>query len=485
MKRSLKLNFILNLIKTLSSLIFPLITFAYASRILSVTGLGKISFAQSVISYFTLFATLGITTYGIREGAKCRDNKQAFSKLAKELFLINLITTITAYLLFGLSLFLVPKFQEYKYLLLINGLTIGFTALGLDWVYTALEEYLYITLRSVLFQVISFLLMIMLVKKPSDIYIYAFIVVFANAGSNIMNFIHARHYIDFKTSGKLYIKRHIKPIGIFFAATLAGNIYISLDTTMLGFLSSEYSIGLYSASIKITRVISSLITSVCAILLPRLTYYLQNNDLAHYKKLLKKAFDCIFMLSLPCCIGIFMIADVIILLFSGEEFMPALTCTRMMSVIIIAISLSSTIANQILVPIGKEHIHLYITITGAAVNVILNSLLIPLLQHTGAAIATIIAELMVAALAFVLALRYFDFKFALKNLWHYILAAFIMGIVILPFSMLLQGIVKCICCIFIGALTYAVTLFMLKDEFFVENILNIKNKIISKIPKKR
>ncbi len=484
MKKSLKLNFFLNFIKTFCSLIFPLITFAYASRVLSVVGIGKINFAQSIVSYFTLFATLGITTYGIREGSKCRDNKATFSKIVKELFFINLMTTIIAYVLFGLSLFLVPKFQEYKYLLLINGLTIGFTALGLDWMYSALEEYMYITIRSVMFQFVSFFLLIFFVNNPSDIYIYAFIVVFSNVGSNIMNFIHARHYIDFKINKKLEIKKHIKPIFVFFSITLVGNIYVSFDTVMLGFLSNEYAVGLYSASIKITRMAASLIISICTILLPRLTYYLGKKDIVQYKKLLKKAFECTFMFCIPCCIGVFLLSDTIIILFSGKEFIEAITCAKIMSIIVFVIPLSSIISSQILVPIEKEKIHLYISIIGAATNVFFNFLFIPQLQHVGAALGTVMAESIVVILEVVLTFKYFNFKFVFKNVWRYMLAGIVMGIVILPFSFIFSGIFKCVFCICLGVLIYFTMLFILKDTFFIENFIIIKNKLIALIFKK-
>ena len=157
-QKSLKLNAALNLTKTIIGLIFPLITFPYASRVLMPVSLGKVNFAQSIVSYFALIASLGITNYGIREASKVRDDKLKLSQFSKELLIINLISTAIAYILFFISIFVVPKFSEYRALLCVCSGSILFTTLGMDWLYTAIEDFMYITIRSIIFQFISLVL---------------------------------------------------------------------------------------------------------------------------------------------------------------------------------------------------------------------------------------------------------------------------------------------------------------------------------------
>ena len=198
-KKSLKKNALLNIVRTTCGIIYPIITFPYASRILLPEGIGKVNFANSVISYFVLIAGLGIGTYGTREAAKIREDKIALSNLVKELFSINVISTLTAYLLLGISLFLVPKFQSYQTLLLISSITILFTTIGFDWVYSALEEYGYITLRTIIFQCISIVLLFLLVKTKEDYAAYLGIGVISSVGANVLNCIHLRKYIILKT----------------------------------------------------------------------------------------------------------------------------------------------------------------------------------------------------------------------------------------------------------------------------------------------
>ena len=155
---SIKRNAFLNILRTLLSIIFPLITFPYATRVLQPEGIGKVQFSAGIISYFVMFAGLGIGTYGIRETAKKRDNRQELIKVTKELFVLNLIPTTIAYLLFGLALFVIPKFSSYRNLLIIYSSIILFTTIGIEWLYSGLEQYAYITIRQFIFQLFSLIL---------------------------------------------------------------------------------------------------------------------------------------------------------------------------------------------------------------------------------------------------------------------------------------------------------------------------------------
>ncbi len=228
------------------SLLFPLVTFPYASRILLPEGTGKVNFANSIINYFGMLASLGIGTYGIREAAKVRHDKQRLSQFTVELFTINLLSTLIAYILLYISIVVVPKFHEYRMLLYMTSVTIIFTTMGISWLYSAVEEYGYIALRSVVFQVVSIILLFTFVKQKEDYLMYAGIGVVSSVGSNIFNIIHARKFISFTGLGRLELKKHVKPIFVFFGSTLAISVFTMLDTSMLGFLSTNEEVGFYS-----------------------------------------------------------------------------------------------------------------------------------------------------------------------------------------------------------------------------------------------
>lgn len=168
-KRSLNQNLFLYGIKTGMSLLFPLISFPYISRVLSPAGLGHVNYSNSILTYFVLIAGLGVATYAIREGAPIRQDKNKFQTLVDELFSLNIVTTIGSYILLGIFLFFVPKFQVYTTAILIYSLTMVFNTIGVEWIFNIYEDYTYITIRSILFQFLSLLLMLLLlrVKKTS------------------------------------------------------------------------------------------------------------------------------------------------------------------------------------------------------------------------------------------------------------------------------------------------------------------------------
>ena len=171
-QKSIKINFIMNMILTMSSFIFPLITFPYVSRILLPVGTGKVSFATSLISYFSMFAQLGIPTYGIRVCAKVRDNREELTRTVQELLTINLVMSVLSYIALFIVLTFVPRLQADKPLYIIMSFTIILTSIGMEWLYKALEQYMYITVRSVIFKFIALIAMFLLIHEQQDYVIY-------------------------------------------------------------------------------------------------------------------------------------------------------------------------------------------------------------------------------------------------------------------------------------------------------------------------
>ena len=164
-KKSLKLNFIMNAILTMSSFLFPLISFPYVSRILGPDGTGRVDFATSLIAYFLMFAQLGIPTYGVRACAKVRDNKHLLTKTAHELLIINLVMSAVSYAVLFLAVLFVPRLRQDRVLYILVSLTILFNTIGMEWLYKALEQYTYITIRSILFKIVSLAAMFLLVRE--------------------------------------------------------------------------------------------------------------------------------------------------------------------------------------------------------------------------------------------------------------------------------------------------------------------------------
>ncbi|NLT09444.1 MAG: flippase [Ruminococcus sp.] len=401
--KSIKLNFIMNTILTMSSFIFPLITFPYVSRVLGPAGTGKVQFALSFISYFTLVAHLGIPTYGIRACASVRDDRKKLSKTVHELLIINLIMSLLSYIAFFIIIFTVPKLQDDRLLYIIVSFNILLTSIGMEWLYKALEQYTYITIRSIIFKFIALIAMFALIKEKNDYVIYGGISIFAGVASNIFNFIHVHKFVDLKPMKGYNIKRHLNAVGIFFAMSCATTIYTHLDTVMLKFcdVTTDTDVGYYGAATKIKTILVSVVTSLGTVLLPRVSYYVKNGQTEEFRRISKKALNFVILLASPLTIYFIMYASQGIRFLSGEGYSGAIVPMQIIMPTLLLIGLSNILGIQILVPLGKEKIVLYSEIAGAVVNMILNAILIPVMKSSGAAIGTLVAEFVVLLVQYI------------------------------------------------------------------------------------
>ena len=480
-EKSIKKNALLNVIKTMMGIIFPLITFPYASRILLPDGIGKVNFANAVVAYFTLLAGLGIGTHGTREAAKIWNDKNALSKLVKELFFINVVSTVAAYILFFLVLFLVPKFYDYRILLLISSITLFFSAIGFDWVYSALEEYGYITVRAILFQLISLILLFIFVKKREDYPIYLAIGVFSAVGSNLLNAVHLRKYVTFKAVGKLELKKHLKPIFVLFGMSVVTSIYTMLDTTMLGFLTDDTQVGFYTAATKLNKLVLMVVTSACAVLFPRLSFHAGQDDKTMFKSLLNKSLSITLCFAIPAMIGLNLLSEPIILLFSGESYLPSIPVMKMMNPIIVIIAVSNFIGIQCLIPLNKEKITLYSVCVGAVINFTLNIILIPQYGAFGAAVATLVAESSVTIFQLLVARHYITIGFAVKSIAQYSLGTIVMGFCVLGIqNFITELVLNVVLSILGGVVSYSIVLILLKNETALNMVNFLKTKLVLK-----
>ena len=394
-QKSIKKNFVMNAILTMSQFIFPLITFPYVSRILLPVGTGKVSFATSLISYFTMFAQLGIPTYGIRRCAQARDDKMELTRVTHELFFINLIMSGVAYAILFLALAFVPRLQGDRTLYLVVSLNIIFTCVGIDWLYQGLEEYTYITVRSIIFKAIALVAMFAFIHQKSDYVVYGGISIFAASASNVLNFINARKHIYIHPVGGYRLKRHLKPVLVFFAMSIATTVYTNLDTVMLGFMKTDTDVGYYNAAVKIKGILVSIVTSLGAVLLPRASYYVEQGDFSNLRRISKKALNFVLVIACPLALYFILFAKEGIRFLSGPAYGGAVLPMQWIQPTIIFIGLTNILGMQILVPLGKEKYVLYSEIAGAITDFTINWFLIPRLASTGASIGTLAAEFVV------------------------------------------------------------------------------------------
>lgn len=394
-QKSLKVNFIMNVLLTISSVIFPVVTFPYVSRVLGPDGTGKVAFATSVISYFAMFAQLGIPTYGIRACAKVRDDKEELARVTHEILMINALTSVLVYIALGISLAAVPRLGQERDLIIIISLTIVFNAIGVEWLYRALEEYSYIAIRSIIFKLIALAAMFLLVREKQDYVIYGGITILAVSASNIMNFIRMSRMVGLRPVGGYNLRRHMRAVLIFFAMSCATTVYTNMDTVMLGFMKSDEEVGYYNAAVKIKTLLVGVVTSLGTVLLPRASYYIEQGKREEFFAISRKAIHFVLLMALPLALFFVLYAREGVVLLSGQAYLPSVLPMQMMMPTLLLVGLTNIMGVQMLIPLGKEKYVLYSEAAGAVVNLVINALLIPRMASLGAAIGTLAAEVLV------------------------------------------------------------------------------------------
>lgn len=392
---SIKYNFIMNFILTATQFIFPLITFPYVSRVLQAAGNGKVTFAASVANYFMMVASLGIPTYGVRACARVRDDKDKLTKTVQELFIINAAVTFLVTITYIASIYAIPRFLEDKILFYINGINIVLNMFGMNWVYQALEQYDYITFRSIAFKLISIVLMFLLVHQQSDYVVYGAITVFAAVGSYVLNFIRLRKLISFRIVGDYNFRQHIKPIFTLFAQSVAVSIYTNLDTVMLGFIKTDTDVGYYHAAVKIKGLLLSLVTSLGNVLLPRMSYFVKNKMMVEFKKYMVKALNFELLMALSLTLYFVLYSRESINFLAGPGYEGAILAMQIITIAVIPNGLTGILGVQVLTSMEKEKYVLYSVVVGAVSDFLLNIVFIPQYGAAGAALATTIAEFLV------------------------------------------------------------------------------------------
>lgn len=486
-EKSIKFNFVMNFIRVLMSILFPLITYPYATRVLHKEGLGQTTYAMTIINYLLLIAAFGVNNYAITEGAKIRDDKKKLNKFATEMFMINMIFTVLAYISFAVVLF-IPKFSDYRTLLLIGSVSILFTTLGMEWLYELLEEYEYITIRSIVIQVVILVALFLLVRSEEDVAWYMALTVASTVGTGIFNFVHSRKYVRmFSERVELRaLGRHMKPMVYMFGVSVASVIYLNSDITMLGWMKSDSDVGIYTAATKMNQVLCTLIKSLSTVIMARVAYYIEQKQKERFLRLLNRAFGFLMMLILPSMVGMWMLAPEIIRLVAGEEFLPAVTAERIMVINLFLSPINGFIAYQIFMPHKKEKIIFWATLGGAITNLVINYLLIPIYSYNGAAVGTVVAEGIVMVISLALGKDMVNIRELIRGSWQYLVASIpmIVAYVLLVRLEYPSYLIFMFLMIAVGVVSYFLTLLLLRNEIVVEEWDKLIGKLINRYRKR-
>ena len=477
-RKAISVNVVLNGIRTILSLLFPLVTFPYITRVLAPEGIGQANFANSIVNYFVLIGALGITTYAIREGAKKCEDRASFEFFASEMWTISIWASIFSYLCLAIVLAIFDELNVYRCLIAIYSVQILFNALGMEWFFSVYEEYVYGVIRSFVFQCISFGLMFLLVKKPTDVYIYVIIQMFSIAGTGITNHIYVRGKVNLKLIWSKKLFGHLSSIMLIFFTTLATTIYINLDTSMLGFIWGDTQVGYYTVATKLYNIIKALINSMVTVYSVRLcSQYYQNKE--EYLVIFNEAFQIITGLTIPIAMGGCLLRKEIIIMLGGSAYLEAATGLALLLISLIPATLGNLFGAGALLVMKEEKNMFAATVTGTIVNMVLNYVFIHEMRCTGAAVATLITELIVSGILISRALCRIKLCVSITHILKSILASVIFipvifGIGRLNFDFWLQLIVEVIICV----VAYGGNLLLLKDEMALHFLRQVKRRQI-------
>lgn len=393
--RSLTINAVLNIIKQVCSIIFPMITFPYISRVLGAEVYGKINFGSSIISYISLIATLGITNYAIRECSYVKNNLLEFEKKASEIYSINITTTFISYVVLVMLIIFWPRLKGYEALLFIQSITVIFATIGMDWINVIFEDFAYITIRCIICQTIAVISMLILIKNPNDYLMYALISISSSVLANLSNFFYIRKHIgvNIRFVFHMNFKKHCRPILIMFGGSIASLIYINSDITILGILKGDLEVGYYSTSAKIYTLVKQIINAALMVCLPRISKEVTMKTRKNMEERLSSILNALLVLIGPACTGLFILSKNVIFLFSGKEYFLAYSSLKILSISLPFASIAYFFISVVLIPYGKDKQVLLATSLSAITNIVLNSILIPYFGQDAAAFTTLLAEI--------------------------------------------------------------------------------------------
>lgn len=370
------------------NILFPLLTYPYITRTLGVEGVGIANIAITVATYFSALASLGIPVYGIREIARCKGDKKKLSYVISELLIINAIGVLVSFTVFLLMIYFFDFFYKDFYIHLLAGVNILLSLFQIDWFFQGTEKFKALATRNLIVKVFSLAFVYLLIKEKGDVTNFVFVSVLGLSLTNIINITSCLRIIKLEHKG-LNLKRHLKPVLYFSGTRVVSTVYTVLDSVILGVMTSNYYVGLYSTVMKLVRILTTVIASSTMVFFADASR-LANND--EYSSTLK---DLLFFLSLicfPAAIYMCIYATELVVVFAGKDFIHGGVTLKILSLLVIISIGTNFLGMQILYPKNKEADVFKSLSIGATLCIISNLILIPAYKQNGAALSAVIAE---------------------------------------------------------------------------------------------
>nr|WP_320118760.1 flippase [uncultured Marinifilum sp.] len=466
----IKKNFAFNSILTVSNYIFPLLTFPYISRVLGVSNVGLCNFTDSVINYFILFSMLGISAVGIREIAKSKVDHKKLNSTFSSLLFLNAISTFIALISLLLAVIFVPKLHENWELMFLGGVKLLFNCLLTEWFFRGIEDFKYITIRSVIVKAIFVVSVFIFVKHETDVQIYYTLLVTLVVVNSIFNYVYRRRFVTFSfkcINFTPFLKSYIT-IGFYMLLT---SMYTSFNIAYLGFVSGNIEVGYYTTATKLYSILLSLFTAFTAVMLPRMSALVAERKIDEVRRLIVKSYDALIAFCLPLIIVSTIFAPQIINLIAGSGYEGAIVPMRIVMPLMLIIGIEQILVLQLMVPLKMDNKILINSVLGASVGLLLNILLVSKFKSVGSAIVWVCSEISVLVMAQYFVKKSLNIQFPYKRVLINIIYALPIVIISLCIKKLtiLPSVLE-----LIVAFALCSIYFLLVQVFLIKNELVIK-----------
>lgn len=480
----LKKNIILNTIFRILMIIAPFVTAPYVSRVLLSDGVGIYSYTQSLVTYFTMFAALGTISYGTREIARRRDNKEDYSKSFWEIELISIMCSAVA---LAAWIILAILYVEYQTYLLIFSFSILATCLDISWLYAGLEKYKYTVTVNLFFKIVGIILIFVLVKTTNDVWLYILIYSSSMFLGNASMWLFLPKVLVKSKIDKHSLKHHFKETLIYFIPAVATSLYTVLDKTLIGALiqgnttvvvdgqevskkTSEVESGYYEQATKIIDIVkAAAFVSVHSVMNSRANYLYKIDDKEQIKNLTINTFEITMFLSIGAAFGLIGIAQFFVPAFFGPGYDKTVLLLQILACIVPIVCISGALGSVYYTPSGKRLQSSLFLVAGAVINLMLSAPLIIYFKSAGAAIASVVAETLIVVLYFVFCKKAITFKEFISVIWKKLIAGAVMFSMIFILNKFVSSRISSIylylSIIFVlGVIIYLSVLLLFKDK---------------------
>ncbi|MDO4617676.1 MAG: flippase [Lachnospiraceae bacterium] len=389
--KSLKKNYLYNIIYQMLLLMIPLITTPYVSRILGAEGVGSYSYTCTIAKYFVLAAMLGVQNYGNRSIAAVRENRASLERVFSEIFCLQCICASLASLLYFFFVFHMLS-ETYRLTGLIQGLYVLSALPDISWFYFGLEEFRLTVTRNIFIKLISLVGIFLFVRTSEDLWIYTLLIASGTLCSNICLWFFIKGYVRLRLPQFRDILKHLKPELLLFVPVIAVSMYKMMDKVMLEALSGVIQVGYYDSAEKIINIPMGLITALGTVMLPRMSHLAAAGDEKKSRTYLSASLLFTSFLASGLCFGIVGTASELVPLFFGREYLDCIPLLIGLAPSVCFISWANVLRTQYLIPRHQDRSYTRSVLLGALINMVLNVLLIPGYQGKGAVIATLCAE---------------------------------------------------------------------------------------------